>query len=239
MNRRLSRCFTGQGDWPKLHLVPEPLVHVSHVPPQARHIAVVGFEVIPDVEETVRYARRELLNRVGVGPVGPSSLRRAALSDRLCDKLVRVLRASAAHPRMRTCRAYCPRACAHRGRADGCSWSSLPCHLQTSCFVKIVVCESHREGLPHYRAVLVPREGHTGGGSGGHIAAGQHVDAEQHGRTLRCALARCWKCKVPHAAGSMARESPLPNCALDHISAPGSWLIPASRRSISAIGINS
>ena len=33
-----------------------------------------------------------------------------------------------------------------------------------------------------------------GAGLRGHIAAGQHVDAEQHGRTSRCALARCWKC---------------------------------------------
>ena len=55
------------------------------------------------------------------------------------------------------------------------------------------------------------------GVAGGHIAAGQHVDAEQHGRTSRCALARSWKRKVPRAAGSMARESPLPNCGLDHI----------------------
>jgi len=57
----------------------------------------------------------------------------------------------------------------------------------------------------------------------------------------RCAVltARvcCWKCKVPRAAGSMARESPLPNCGLDHIAAPGSWLIPANHQPISATGI--
>jgi hypothetical protein len=35
----------------------------------------------------------------------------------------------------------------------------------------------------------------------------------------------------------MARESPLPNCGLDHIAAPGSWLIPANHQSISATGI--
>jgi len=34
-----------------------------------------------------------------------------------------------------------------------------------------------------------------------------------------------------------ARESPLPNCGLDHIAAPGSWLIPANHQSISATGI--
>ena len=38
-------------------------------------------------------------------------------------------------------------------------------------------------------------------------------------------------------AGSIARESPLPNCGLDHIAAPGSWLIPANHQSISATGI--
>jgi hypothetical protein len=35
----------------------------------------------------------------------------------------------------------------------------------------------------------------------------------------------------------MARESPLPNCGLDHIAASGSWLIPANHQSISATGI--
>ena len=40
-----------------------------------------------------------------------------------------------------------------------------------------------------------------GAGLRGHIATGQHVDAEQRGRTSRCALARCWRCKVPRAAG--------------------------------------
>jgi hypothetical protein len=34
------------------------------------------------------------------------------------------------------------------------------------------------------------------------------------------------------------RVTPLPNCGVDHIAAPGSWLIPANQRAISASGIN-
>ena len=33
------------------------------------------------------------------------------------------------------------------------------------------------------------------------------------------------------------RSAPLPNCGLDHIAAPYSWLIPANHQSISATGI--
>ena len=40
-----------------------------------------------------------------------------------------------------------------------------------------------------------------------------------------------------HVPCSMARDSPLPKCGLDHIAAPGSWLIPANHQSISATGI--
>jgi hypothetical protein len=61
--------------------------------------------------------------------------------------------------------------------------------------------------------------------AGGAVRTSSHTTARVrltvNGRTSRCALARCWKCKVPRAAGSMARVTPLPNSGLGHIAAPG------------------
>ena len=52
---------------------------------------------------------------------------------------------------------------------------------------------------------------------------------------------RCWKCKVPHAAGfDGGPRAAFAQYGLDHIAQrPGSWLvIPANHHSISATGIN-